>query len=74
MRLQVQRPPQIMMPILIHTSRTHHRSLNILMMVIRAMGVGKGEDDLDLASEDSHLWVEEGREVSDAPWCDKMIV
>ena len=43
-------------------------------MMIRAMGVGKGEDDLDLACADSHLWVEEGREVSDAPWCDKMIV
>ena len=47
---------------------------NSLIIVSRAMGVGKGEDDLDLASEDSYLWVEEGREVSDAPWCDKMIV
>ena len=47
---------------------------NSLIIVSRAMGVGKGEDDLDLASEDSHLWVEEGRDVSDAPWCDKMIV
>ena len=46
---------------------------NSLIIVSRAMGVGKGEDDLDLVSEDSHLWVEEGREVSDAPWCDKMI-
>merc|ERR1712025_812058 len=29
------------------------------------MGIGKDEDDLDLASaEDPHLWLEEGREVS----------
>ena len=36
------------------------------------MGVGKGEDDLDLASEDPNLWVEEGKEVSEI--CDKMIL
>ena len=34
------------------------------------MGVGKDEDDLDLASEDPNLWVEEGREVSEI--CDKI--
>ena len=45
---------------------------NVLIMVSRAMGVGKDEDDLDLASEDSHLWVEEDREVSEI--CDKMIL
>ena len=28
----------------------------------RAMGISKGEDDLDLV-DDPHLWVEEGRQV-----------
>ena len=43
------------------------------IITIRAMGIGKEEDDLDLA-EDLCLWVEEGRQVRDELQHDLVII
>ena len=62
---------QIMIECKIYTK--YAISLTAWIITTRAMGIGKEENDLDLA-EDLCLWVEEGRQVRDELQHDLVII